>query len=185
MDRLYSSHSLADAAAWLPWVGASRLLMPTPRSSPLLVSEGTALWSVTRAAAPVALAYQLSPEAGAALPEDMPDVPPAAGRPLAEAREREDRFSISGAGAGWVFVSEPRYPGWRATLETPAGTSPTETRPALGAFLKVAVPDGPWTLRFVYDPASWRLGLLLTLASLLAFGSYWYHRASLPSHVPK
>jgi hypothetical protein len=27
--------------------------------------------------------------------------------------------------------------------------------------------------------------VLLTLASLLAFGSYWYHRASFPSHVPK
>ena len=138
---------------------------------------------MSRAAAPVALAYQLSPEAGAALPEDLPDVPPAPGVPLVEAREREDRFSISGSGAGWVFVAEPRYPGWRAALENAEGTNPVETRPALAAFLKVAVPEGPWTLRFVYDPLSWRLGLLLSLASLLALGSYWYHRASLVRHV--
>jgi hypothetical protein len=186
LERLYAARSLAEAAAWLPWVGASRLLTPGPASSPQLVSEGRSLWSVSRAAAPVALAYQLSTEAGAALPGDLPDfAPPAAGRPLAESREREDRFAISGEGAGWVFVSEPRYPGWRADLETPSETGPVETRPALGAFLKVAVPDGPWTLRFLYDPDSWRLGVLLTLASLLAFGSYWYHRASHPSHVPK
>jgi hypothetical protein len=185
MDRLYSSSGAAAAAAWLPWIGASRLLTPEPPSTPLLISEGRELWSVSRAAAPVALAYQLSPEAGAALPEGLPAAPPAPGRPLAEKREREDRFEIAGEGAGWVFVSEPRYPGWRATLETPAGSASVETKPALAAFMKVAVPAGPWTLRFLYEPESWRRGVLLTLASLLAFGSYWYHRASLPSHVPK
>jgi hypothetical protein len=185
MDRLLGSKSVDEAAAWLPWVGASRLLTPAPPSTPLVVPENRALWSVSRAAAPVALAYQLSPAAGAALPEDLPADPPARGRPLLVAREREDRFSISGAGAGWVFVSEPRYPGWRAALETPAGTFPIETRPALAAFFKVAVPEGAWTLRFLYDPAPWRLGVLMTLTSLLAFGSYWYHRAALPSHVPE
>ena len=186
LDRLYSARSAAEAAAWMPWAGASRLLTPSPPYTPLLESEGRILWEVSRAAAPVALAYRLSPEAGAALPEDLPaSPPPAPGRPLAETREREDRFSISGEGPGWVFVSEPRYPGWRATLETPDGESPVETKPALSAFLKVAVPEGPWTLKFLYDPASWRLGVLLSLASLLAFGSYWYHRASFPSHVPK
>ena len=185
MDRLYASRSVEEAAAWLPWIGASRLLTPRPPSTPLLVSEGLTLWDVSRAAAPVSLAYQLSPGAGAALPEDLPEFPPRMGRPLAETREREDRFSIKGAGAGWVFVSEPRYPGWRSSLETPTGSGPVETKSALSAFLKVAVPDGPWTLTFEYDPASWRWGVLLSLASLLAFGSYWYHRASFQSHVPK
>jgi hypothetical protein len=185
MDRLYSARSVDDAAAWLPWVGASRLLTPEPVASRLLVPEGRALWSVARAAAPVALAYQFSEAEGAALPEDLPDVPPAPGRPLAVAREREDRFAVSGAGAGWLFVSEPRYPGWRVSLETPNGLGPVESKPALSAFLKVAVPEGPWTLRFVYDPAAWRLGVLASLAALLAFGSYWYHRSSLLSHVAK
>jgi hypothetical protein len=183
MDRIYSARSAAEAASWLPWAGASRLLTPSTPSTPLLIPEGRSLWALSRVAAPVALAYQLSPAAGAAMPEEMPTFPPVLGRPLAEAREREDRFKIAGAGAGWVFVSEPRYPGWRATLETPAGAKAVETRPALTAFQEVEVPDGPWTLRFVYDPASWRIGLLATLAALLAFGSYWYHRASLVSHV--
>jgi hypothetical protein len=185
MNRLYSARGAAEAAAWLPWVGASRLLTPVAPATALLVSEGRSLWSVSRAVAPVALAYQLSSEAGAALPADMPDLPPAPGRPLVESREREDRFEVAGAGAGWVFVAEPRYPGWRASLETPAGTVPVETRPALSAFQKVEVPDGPWTLRFRYEPESWRLGLLSSLAALLALGSYWYHRASLVSHVAR
>jgi len=185
MDRLYSSRGVEEAAAWLPWVGASRLLTPDQPSTPLLVSEGLEKWWMSRAAAPVALAYHLSPRDGSALPEDMPAAPPAPGKPLVETREREDRFSVSGEGEGWVFVSEPRYPGWRATIETPSGSKPLETEPALSAFLKAAVPAGPWTLTFEYDPAPWRWGVLLSLGALLAFGSYWYHRASLPSHVPK
>lgn len=183
MNRLFSARSAAEAAAWLPWVGASRLLTPEPAVTPLMISEGRTLWSLSRTKAPAALAYQLSEDAGAALPEDMPPAPPAYARPLAVAREREDRFSVSGTGKGWAFVAEPRYPGWRATLETSEGTRSVETRPALGAFQKVAVPDGPWTLFFVYDPAPWRLGVLVSLAALLAFGCYWYHRSSLPSHV--
>ncbi|HXS99158.1 MAG TPA: hypothetical protein VN915_00620 [Elusimicrobiota bacterium] len=185
MDRLYSSRSAEEAEAWLPWVGASRLLTPDSLSNPLIVPEGLNRWFISRVAAPVALAYQFPPKAGAALPADFPGSPPPAGRPLAETREREDRFSVSGEGEGWVFVSEPRYPGWSVSLETPGGRVPEETRPAMGAFLKAAVPAGPWTLAFEYDPASWRWGVLLSLGSLLAFGSYWYHRASLPSHVPK
>jgi len=184
MDRLYSARSVDEAAAWLPWVGASRLLTPEPPATPLLIPEERCLWNVSRAAAPVALAYQLTPAQGAALPEDLPDAPPPAGRPLAETRARDDRFEISGGGAGWVYVAEPRYPGWTAALVTPQGARPIETQPALAAFFKVAVPDGPWTLRFSYDPLSWRLGVLATLAALLAFGSYWYHRDSLRSHVP-
>jgi hypothetical protein len=183
MDRLFSASGAAEAASWLPWIGASRLLTPAPPSTPLLVDEGRVLWNVSRAAAPVALAYQLTEEAGDALPEKLPSTPPAPGRPLAVEREREDRFAVSGSGAGWIFVSEPRYPGWRAAIETPAGTRPVEMRPALAAFFKVRVPDGPWTVRVRYDPSSWKIGLLLTLSALLALGAYWYHRASLVSHV--
>jgi hypothetical protein len=183
MNRLYSVSGAAEAAGWLPWVGASRLLTPAPPSTALLSPEGRALWSVSRVNAPVSLAYQLSEEAGAALPQDLPPAPPAYGVPLPVEREREDLFSVSGTGKGWAFVAEPRYPGWRASLETPDATRRVETTPALGAFQKIAVPDGPWTVRFVYDPASWRVGLLITLSALLAFASYWYHRTSHPSHV--
>lgn len=180
MDRLYSAPDAARAAAWLPWLGASRLLTPRPPApTPWLAPEGRALWSVSRAAGPVALAYLLSPREAEALPEALPDAPPAPPRrPLSVARSREDRFSVSGAGAGWAYVAEPSYPGWMATLETPRGAGAVRPFPALGVFQKIPVPDGPWTLRFAYDPAAWRIGVLVSALALLGVGSYWYHRAS-------
>jgi hypothetical protein len=179
MDRVYSARGAAAAAAWMPWAGASRLLTPdAPPPTPLLVPEGRTLWTVSRAKGPVALVYLLSPEAGEALPVALPaDAPPRTGAPLVEDRGGTDRFSVSGAGPGWVYVAEPRYPGWRTTLETPRGEGLVEPLPALGPFQKVPVPEGPWTLRWTYDPASWRGGLALTLLALLAFGGYWYHHA--------
>ncbi|MDE2142500.1 MAG: hypothetical protein KGJ84_08835 [Elusimicrobia bacterium] len=183
MDRLFSARDAAEAAAWMPWAGASRLLTPDPVAAPGLIREDRALWAVSRVAGPVALAQQLSPEAGTALPAEMPAAPPPPGRPLQVDRPREDRFSFSGSGAGWAYVAEPRYPGWRVTLETPRGAGDVVSLPALGAFQKVPVPEGPWTVRFVYDPLSWRLGVLAAAAALLAFGSYWYHRASRMNHV--
>ena len=185
MDRVLSASGVAEAAGWMAWAGASRLL--TPGALPAgagLVPEDRALWAISRAAAPAALARQFGSDEGAALPGGLPSALPAlSGRPLAVERSREDRFSIAGAGAGWLYVAEPRFPGWRAELETPRGPGAAAPLPALGAFQKIAVPDGPWTARFVYDPLSWRLGVLLAAAALLAFGSYWYHRASLLNHV--
>jgi hypothetical protein len=184
MDRVLGARSVDEAASWMPWAGASRLLTPdAPAPTPRLSPDGRELWALSRTAAPVGLAQFLPPAAGSALPADLPAEAPAPGRPLPVDRPREDRFSISGKGAGWLFVSEPRYPGWRAELETPRGTGGAAPLPALGPFQKLQVPDGPWTVRFAYDPLSWRLGALLSAVALLAFGSYWYHRASRLNHV--
>lgn len=184
MDRVLSARSVDEAASWMSWAGASRLLTPAPIDSPRLADEERSLWRVSRLKAPAALAYRLAPDAGAALPEGLPDAAPAPGAPLRVTRAREDRFSVEGDGAGWAFVAEPRYPGWTATLVTPRAAAAADPVPALGPFQKVAVPDGPWRLDFRYDPPSWRRGVLISLLALLAFGSYWYHRASRLNHVP-
>lgn len=184
MDRLMSARGVDEAASWMPWAGASRLLTPeAPSPTRRLTGDGRELWTLSRTAEPVGIAQFLPPTAGAVLPADLPETAPAPGRPLPVDRPREDRFSVSGAGAGWLYLAEPRYPGWVATLETPRGAGAAAPLPALGPFQKIPVPDGPWTVRFRYDPGSWRLGVLLTLAALLAFGSYWYHRASRLNHV--
>jgi hypothetical protein len=176
LDALHRLPGAAEAAAWMPWVGASRLLTPTPASAAALEGEGRVLWEVSRVKRPVALAYAFGPREGAALPAALPDSPPALGRPLRERREREDRFSVSGAGAGWLFVSEPLYPGWRVEVVSAAGRVPAAPEPALGAFQKVPVPEGPWTVRWRYEPASWAAGLFVTTAALLALAASWYHR---------
>ena len=185
MDRLLSARGADEAAAWMPWAGASRLLTPTIVSTPLLRSESRQLWEIARLSVPAAMAYFFTTKAGDVLPPTLPDVPPALGHPLSVERDREDRFSISGKGSGWIFVAEPRYPGWRAVLETPEGTRDLATLPALGAFQKASVPAGPWRVRFYYDPASWRWGIVTSLFGLLAFAAYWYHRTSRLLHVAK
>ncbi len=185
MDRVLSARGADEAASWMPWAGASRLLTPAASGTSRLIVEDRPLWFVSRAAGPVALAYGFSADDGAALPEDLPSSPPPSGRPLSVARAREDRFTVAGDGAGWAFVAEPRFPGWTARLETPRGEGLVVATPALGPFQKVPVPEGPWRVTFSYDPPSWRWGVLVTLAALLAFGSYWYHRASRLSHVPR
>ncbi|NNN06324.1 MAG: hypothetical protein HKL90_10530 [Elusimicrobia bacterium] len=184
MEALYSLPGAAAAAAWLPWAGASCLLTrDAPSSTPLLIPEGRALWFVSRAAQAVSTAYWFDPVTGAALPAILPARPPVPGRPLKVERPREDRLSVSGEGGGWVFLSEPRYPGWRAELDGPYGSAGAEPVPALGPFQKFRVPAGRWTLRLVYDPRSWRAGVLLSLAALLGLGGYWYHRLSRLNHV--
>jgi hypothetical protein len=58
-----------------------------------------------------------------------------------------------------LSVSNPDYPGWQATLDG----SPTPILRAYGALSAVVVPSGDHTVRFVYDPLSYRVGALLSL----------------------
>jgi len=178
MDALLSLPSADAAASWMPWIGASRLLTPDPVSSSRLTAEGRALWEISKVKGPVSLAYRLAPKDGAGLSAAWPSSAPDAARaPLDVRREREDRFEISGEGAGWVYVAEPRFPGWQTSLSSPAGDRPVVPEPALGAFQKVETPEGPWTLRWRYDPLPWRLGLLLACLSWIMLARSWYHRA--------
>ena len=178
MDGLLSLPGADAAGAWMPWIGAARLLTPAPVSSPLLVPEPAALWEISRVRGPVSLAYQLTPEDGARLPEAWPAAPPDAARsPLAVTRAREDRFEVKGEGKGWAFVAEPRFPGWTTTMSWAGGERAVTPLPALGAFQKVETPDGPWTLRWRYEPGSWKLGLAAATLAWLMLAWSWYHRA--------
>ncbi|MEK7234249.1 MAG: hypothetical protein AAB268_10570 [Elusimicrobiota bacterium] len=177
MDALLSLPSADAAAGWMPWIGALRLLTPKPADSARLTVEASSLWEISRVRGPVSLAYQLTPKEGAALPAAWPSSPPDAARsPLEVRREREDRFEISGEGAGWAYVAEPRFPGWTTMLTTSSGERRVISEPALGAFQKVETPDGPWILRWRYEPGPWRYGLLLACLSWIVLSWSWYHR---------
>lgn len=177
MDFLYRQPSAEAAARFLPWLGTRFLLTrDKARETPLLDYEGRILWHVYKVRGPVSLAWLLDERAGAALPAGLPEGPPSHGKPLDLSRGREDRFDVRGDARGWAFIAEPRYPGWKAVLETPAGTVAVSPSPALGPFQKVQVPDGPWRLRFFFDPLSWRLGRFITVLALMGLGLYVYHR---------
>ncbi len=64
---------------------------------------------------------------------------------------------------GWLILSDTFYPGWRATI---AG-APIEIQIANGAFRAVKFPAGDHTIEFRYEPVSVRLGLIISLTSLM------------------
>ncbi len=172
MDLLLSQKSARDAAAYFPWCDILYLLTPAPvPGAPALRHEGDALWSFERfAGSPApARAYWLPGQEGAALPEApaTPSLP--AARALAAASPREDRVEVEAdTPAGWVYLSQPRFPGWRAYLETPLGAGLSAAAPALGPFQKLPVPAGPWRLTLLYLPETFRAGVCVTVAALLA-----------------
>lgn len=170
MDRLYRASGAEAAARLFPWADIRFLLTPgVVPAATLLVDDGAALWHFYRSAVPPAPAYFLSEKDGERLPSGLPDRDlPAPGRPLSLERPREDRFALSARTdePGWVYVSEPRYPGWRVRLETPRGEGAVESLPALSAFQRVHVPQGPWRLEFRFESGSWRWGAAVTVLAL-------------------
>ncbi|MBI4423314.1 MAG: hypothetical protein HY554_06285 [Elusimicrobia bacterium] len=178
MDFLYTRAGVSDAAAYLPWVDAPLLLTRDPHPAGPLRYLGRRLWHGYRLEGPSSRAYWLPLEDGARIPEGLApaaELPPLArARPLALERDGESRWRLRGdTPAGWVFVSEVRYPGWKAWLDG----RPAATEPAWRAFQKVRVPEGRWELAFRYAPASWAAGLAATLAVLCACAAYWYNAA--------
>lgn len=176
MDFLFTRSGLAEAARWLGWADA-RVLLTRDRLPPgELGYLGDSLWHLYRNPGPVERAFWFEAADGAAIParagEPVPEL--ARATPLAVAREREDRFAVAGefGRPGWLYVAEPLFPGWR--VRGPGGRLLPE--PALGAFQKLRVPAGSWTVRFEYRPGSWRLGRAISLAALALLAAYWFRR---------
>jgi len=81
----------------------------------------------------------------------------------------------------WLLLADAWFPGWKAYIR-PFGTDESqETELTLyranGALRAVYLPDdGQWTVRFVYSPMSFKLGLyvsFLAFMSLLFLALYW------------
>jgi hypothetical protein len=178
MDFLYLRSGLADLAAWLPWADIRLVLAADPQPSGGLAYIGESLWHLYRAGAS-SRAYWFAQGLGDALParagESMPAC--ASGRPLSLLWDREDRFRVSYAAdrPGWLYVSEPAAGGWKVLLD---GTV-VSSEQAFTAFRKARLPAGRGELVFRYAPASWTLGLMLTLSFLCALAAYWYNRVRL------
>jgi uncharacterized membrane protein YfhO len=77
---------------------------------------------------------------------------------------------------GYLVLSDPYYPGWKAEVDG----RPAEILRANYAFRAVTVPAGAHTVSMVFRPASWSLGLalsVLTVLVLLVGGSIaWLRR---------
>jgi hypothetical protein len=65
--------------------------------------------------------------------------------------------------AGMLVLSDPYYSGWQAEVDG----QPVEILRANYAFRAVAVPSGIHRVTMAFRPATWRVGLVITLSTLL------------------
>jgi hypothetical protein len=68
---------------------------------------------------------------------------------------------------GYLILSEVWYPGWRAWCDD----RETPVLRADHALRAVAIPAGEHTVRLVFDPTSWRVGMALSVITSLALAS--------------
>ena len=65
--------------------------------------------------------------------------------------------------AGFLFLSDNFYPGWRAFVDN----QPTKIYRANYTFRAVFLPKGEHEIRFIYDPKSFKIGVLISFTSFL------------------
>lgn len=80
----------------------------------------------------------------------------------------DDRVVVNAAARqdGYVVLNDMYYPGWRAEVDG----RPAPILAANASFRAVRVPRGRHQVAFTYRPASVRVGLLITMASLAGLG---------------
>ncbi|MFN3333112.1 MAG: YfhO family protein, partial [Caldilinea sp.] len=98
---------------------------------------------------------------------------------------------------GWLLFTDAYFPGWKAYLRPFGGGESDEIElPILranSAFRAVYLPDdGQWTVRFIYSPMSFKLGLYVSFLAgmtLLMLLLYWvwgrYYRPEIEEHDVK
>ena len=82
---------------------------------------------------------------------------------MLEARPREYRMKVNSPRYSLVVSSVPWWPGWKAERNG-ARIDPIRVN---GAFLGFAVPEGEMDVRVWYDPWTWRVGVIASLATLI------------------
>ena len=75
----------------------------------------------------------------------------------------ELEMQVEAGAEGYLFLSDPFYPGWQARLDG----EPAELLRADYAFRAVKVPAGSHRVTMSFRPASWYAGLALTLLTVL------------------
>ncbi len=73
----------------------------------------------------------------------------------------EIELAVETSEAGWLVLSDVYYPGWRATVD---GQSADVLR-ANYTFRAVHLPAGEHTVRMIFSPLAWRVGLALSLVT--------------------
>lgn len=176
IDLLFSREGLDGVAPYLKWSDVHWVMTRDRLPSRSLRYDGDILWHRYEAPGPVSKAAWFSDSDASEIPpgmvgsEKLPKLKP---KFLTAIQPREDRLTIrASTDEGWIYLSEPAYPGWTARLDGRV----ISASPALGVFQKFRVPKGSWEFQWSYDPRSWTAGLLLSLTFLMGLMAYWYNR---------
>jgi len=74
---------------------------------------------------------------------------------------------------GFLVLTDQYYPGWKAFIDE----KETEIYPTDYTFRSIYLKKGPHTVRFVYDPASYKIGKTISILTLLIlFGILWFEK---------
>jgi len=73
-------------------------------------------------------------------------------------------ISVDAKQKGFLFLSDTYYPGWKAFIDG----KETKIYRAHYSFRSVLVPSGTHTVRFVYDPLSFKIAITISGISLVA-----------------
>jgi hypothetical protein len=79
-------------------------------------------------------------------------------------------FDVTTNGDGFLFVGDTFYPGWRATVDD----NDTPVLRANYLFRAVAVPAGTHTVRMIFDPWSFKVGVGMTVVGILGVCAGWW-----------
>src|SRR5262249_6749016 len=77
------------------------------------------------------------------------------------------RFRVQTSTTSLLVVSQIYYPGWRATISGKR----VQVVAANYALTGIPVPAGVHEVRFVFDPGSFKIGLAITILSILMAGA--------------
>jgi len=169
MDFLFSRPKAEEAMKYFPWLDV-KYLLTRDRQRSLGPPAAEILWPIYQTRNPARAWWIRAAEEGKIEGgfERAPEISQPV--PLQYEQLREDRFRVTGKAPaeGWVVVSNPCFPGWRAYETGVGGQGPVQVLPAITAFQAVKVPPGPMRLVWIYRPASFYMGTWISIAGLLS-----------------
>lgn len=119
-------------------------------------------------------------------PSNLLDVPDYAAASITQDTGREKFLDLNLEADSWLVLSETYMKGWRAFIR-PQGTGEDQetahdVKVVMANFQGVKIPAGDWTVRLVYSPASFQVGLfgsVISLASIVFLLGGWFWRSYL------
>lgn len=124
------------------------------------------------------LFIEAPPDDAAAL---VPSSPQVAEARISRATANDVFVDVNISDRGWLLLADAHFPGWKAYIRPFGSDESRESELTLyradGALRAVYLPGaGQWTVRFVYSPMSFKVGLyasFLAVMTLLFLGLFW------------